>query len=203
MPPRAEVLRSAFINAGHRVSGSHTCPLALKTDAPPRVVWDILRCWIAQHPVKPPKPGSYAANILSRTPELEADFRRAAGAVPASSKAGVPRFVQNPAFWGPKARHGRPLTAEQQKQQAAQAEQRRAREAARSGSDQQAAAAAGDTSPPEQKQQQQQPQQQEPSAAEDPSQELLGLYDAEGGGPDGDSSPPAKRPCQGTSRKAG
>jgi tRNA (guanine26-N2/guanine27-N2)-dimethyltransferase len=32
-------------HAGHRVSGSHANPLALKTDAPPHLVWDIIRCW--------------------------------------------------------------------------------------------------------------------------------------------------------------
>jgi tRNA (guanine26-N2/guanine27-N2)-dimethyltransferase len=124
-PPRAEQLRSAIINAGFRVSGSHANPLALKTDAPPKVVWDIIRCWVKLHPIKPPEPGSYPAAILSKEVETEADFRKAAGAVPESVKAGVKRFVQNPAFWGPKARHGRPLKPEQQKQQQAQAEQRR------------------------------------------------------------------------------
>jgi tRNA (guanine26-N2/guanine27-N2)-dimethyltransferase len=127
-PPRAEQLRSAIINAGFRVSGSHANPLALKTDAPPKVVWDIIRCWVKLHPIKPPAPGSYPAAILSKEVETEADFRKAAGAVPESVKAGVKRFVQNPAFWGPKARHGRPLKPEQQKQQQAQAEQRRTRQ---------------------------------------------------------------------------
>lgn len=127
-PPPAEQLRSAIINAGFRVSGSHACPLALKTDAPPKVVWDIIRSWVKLHPIKAPEPGSYPANILSKPVETEADFRKAAGAIPESVKAGVKRFVQNPAFWGPKARHGRPLKPEQQKQQQAQAEQRRSRQ---------------------------------------------------------------------------
>ena len=42
-----------------RVSGTHANPLGIKTDAPPSVVWDIIRCWVADHPVKPPKEGSY------------------------------------------------------------------------------------------------------------------------------------------------
>jgi tRNA (guanine26-N2/guanine27-N2)-dimethyltransferase len=139
-PPRAEQLRSAIINAGFRVSGSHANPLALKTDAPPKVVWDIIRCWVKLHPIKPPEPNSYPAAILSKEVETEADFKKAAGAVPESVKAGVKRFVQNPAFWGPKARHGRPLKPEQQKQQLAQAEQRRTRQ--QQQEDQGAAAAA-------------------------------------------------------------
>ena len=32
--------------AGYRVGQAHTEPLALKTDAPAKVVWDILRCWV-------------------------------------------------------------------------------------------------------------------------------------------------------------
>ena len=34
-----------------RVSASHANPLAVKTDAPSEVVWDIVRCWTKQHPV--------------------------------------------------------------------------------------------------------------------------------------------------------
>ena len=34
-----------------RVSGSHATPLAIKTDAPNEVLWDILRCWVKDHPV--------------------------------------------------------------------------------------------------------------------------------------------------------
>ncbi|KAF6262188.1 N2,N2-dimethylguanosine tRNA methyltransferase-domain-containing protein [Scenedesmus sp. NREL 46B-D3] len=142
-PPRAEQLRSAIINAGFRVSGSHANPLALKTDAPPKVVWDIVRCWVKMHPIKPPQPGTYPAVILSKEVETEADFRKAAGAVPESVKAGVKRFVQNPAFWGPKARHGRPLKPEQQKQQLAQAEQRRTQQQQQQQQQDQGAAAAG------------------------------------------------------------
>ncbi|OQR66269.1 tRNA (guanine(26)-N(2))-dimethyltransferase-like, partial [Tropilaelaps mercedesae] len=39
-------LRSAIINAGYRVSSSHTNRTSVKTDAPHRVVWDIMRYWI-------------------------------------------------------------------------------------------------------------------------------------------------------------
>lgn len=48
-PPKSDVFRSALVNAGFRVSGSHACPLAVKTDAPPHVVWDILRCWVKKN----------------------------------------------------------------------------------------------------------------------------------------------------------
>ena len=34
-----------------RVSSSHANPLAVKTDAPCSVIWDILRCWVKLHPI--------------------------------------------------------------------------------------------------------------------------------------------------------
>jgi hypothetical protein len=41
-----------FVCLARRVSGSHANPQAIKTDAPPSVIWDIMRCWIKDHPVK-------------------------------------------------------------------------------------------------------------------------------------------------------
>lgn len=41
-----------------RVSSTHACALGLKTDCPWNVFWDIMRCWIAEHPVKNVLPGS-------------------------------------------------------------------------------------------------------------------------------------------------
>uniref|UniRef100_A0A8K9X3C0 tRNA (guanine(26)-N(2))-dimethyltransferase n=1 Tax=Oncorhynchus mykiss TaxID=8022 RepID=A0A8K9X3C0_ONCMY len=41
-PPLLQ-FRSALLHAGHRVSLSHACKNALKTDAPPRVLWDVMR----------------------------------------------------------------------------------------------------------------------------------------------------------------
>jgi tRNA G26 N,N-dimethylase Trm1 len=38
--------------AGYRVSGTHANPLGMKTDAPWDVIWDIMRAWVADHPVK-------------------------------------------------------------------------------------------------------------------------------------------------------
>lgn len=45
-PPSATLFRSAVVNAGYRISGSHANPLGLKTDAPMEVLWDIMRCWV-------------------------------------------------------------------------------------------------------------------------------------------------------------
>lgn len=44
--------RSALLHAGYRVSFSHACKTSIKTDAPAKVLWDILRCWAKSHPVK-------------------------------------------------------------------------------------------------------------------------------------------------------
>ncbi|CAI4222927.1 unnamed protein product [Auanema sp. JU1783] len=41
--PKAINVRSAILNAGYQVSGSHCNPRALKTTAPPSFLWDIIR----------------------------------------------------------------------------------------------------------------------------------------------------------------
>ncbi|KAL4859544.1 putative tRNA (guanine(26)-N(2))-dimethyltransferase 2 [Chlorella vulgaris] len=115
MPPRANVFRSALVNAGYRVSGTHANPLGIKTDAPWDVVWDVMRCWVRDHPGKAPAAGSSAEKILSREPQLKADFSRAQQAMSQARSKGVARFLPNPeANWGPKPRH-RPV--KQQRQQ--------------------------------------------------------------------------------------
>ncbi|PSC68820.1 putative tRNA (guanine(26)-N(2))-dimethyltransferase 2 isoform B [Micractinium conductrix] len=146
-PPRSEVLRSALVNAGYRVSGSHANPLGVKTDAPWSVVWDIMRCWVQQHPVKKPAPGSAAESILAKEPELKADLSRAAQAVSKARQKGVARFLPNPeANWGPKPRHGRPAKQQkhqhgpQQEEQAEQAEQMAEQQAEQRAGDDAAAA---------------------------------------------------------------
>ncbi|NXK76000.1 TRM1 dimethyltransferase, partial [Amazona guildingii] len=98
---------SALLHAGYRVSLSHACRTAVKTDAPPAVLWDILRCWVRLHPVKRERltDTSPAARILAVEPTLQASFAIRADANPSSRKRGLKRFPENPeAFWGPKAR---------------------------------------------------------------------------------------------------
>ena len=111
--PRAETIRSALLNAGFRASGTHCSPLGVKTDAPWAAVWDIMRCWVAEHPAKPP-PGSAGALILAKAPELKADFSRAAGAVQHRGKGRgkVARFLFGAARITLKALHKAPQTCE-------------------------------------------------------------------------------------------
>ncbi|GJP46498.1 hypothetical protein CLOM_g5778 [Closterium sp. NIES-68] len=107
-PPSMLLFRSALVNAGHRVSGAHSNPLGIKTDAPLGLIWDVMRCWIRDHPVKSQGEGSPADTILAKPPTIEANFAKAPKALSKAQQKGVARFVPNPeAYWGPKPRAGR------------------------------------------------------------------------------------------------
>ncbi len=124
-PPSASV-RAAILGLGYEVSQSHTDPLAVKTNAPPKIVWDILRKWVEKTRKKSVGQAveiknvqasndslmDAGARILSVPSELTIDvdfsvkkdkFIRKSSTVPS-----VPRFPQNPVpNWGPKARAGK------------------------------------------------------------------------------------------------
>lgn len=104
--PRMDEMKAALINGGYRVSNQHKEPSAVKTDAPPEVVWDIMKCWVAKHPIST----KWSSNetlasykILSKPPIFQANFT-----IPPELRAPkkkVSRFPPNPeANWGPKAR---------------------------------------------------------------------------------------------------
>ncbi|XP_072458270.1 tRNA (guanine(26)-N(2))-dimethyltransferase isoform X2 [Notamacropus eugenii] len=100
-------LRSALLHAGYRVSLSHACKNAVKTDVPPSVLWDIMRCWEKENPVKRERLSetSPAFHILKVEPRLQANFCIRDDANPSSRQQGLQRFQANPeANWGPKAR---------------------------------------------------------------------------------------------------
>ncbi|XP_074059636.1 tRNA (guanine(26)-N(2))-dimethyltransferase [Macrotis lagotis] len=100
-------LRSALLHAGFRVSLSHACKNAVKTDVPPSVLWDIMRCWEKENPVKRERLSetSPAFHILKVEPRLQANFSIRNDANPSSRQQGLQRFQANPeANWGPKAR---------------------------------------------------------------------------------------------------
>jgi tRNA (guanine26-N2/guanine27-N2)-dimethyltransferase len=110
MPPLLE-FKSALINAGYRVSGHHKEPLAVKTDAPCSIVWDIVRAWVKRRPLgKPSLQGSVAEKILSVPPTIEVNFNRPRLIHETKEMhARVKRFPMNPERdWGPKAKasHG-------------------------------------------------------------------------------------------------
>ncbi|KAI4456709.1 n 2 n 2 -dimethylguanosine trna methyltransferase [Holotrichia oblita] len=88
--PPMLTIRSAILNAGYKVSYTHCNKVSIKTDAPSKVIWDIMRCWITDHPVK----------IRERV-----QFEIHPDANPSSKKKGLVRFQANPMpFWGPGTR---------------------------------------------------------------------------------------------------
>ncbi|XP_070272308.1 tRNA (guanine(26)-N(2))-dimethyltransferase isoform X1 [Myotis yumanensis] len=100
-------LRSALLHAGFRVSLSHACKNAVKTDAPASALWDIMRCWEKQCPVKRERLSetSPAFRILNVEPRLQANFTIRDDANPSSRQRGLKRFQANPeANWGPRPR---------------------------------------------------------------------------------------------------
>lgn len=110
--PSAVMFRSAVINAGYRVSGTHVNPLGLKTDAPMDVIWDIMRCWVKNHPVKAQLPDQPGSVILAKEPTLQANFARAVASLSKAQAKKVARFLPNPEkHWGPKPRAGRQITS--------------------------------------------------------------------------------------------
>ncbi|XP_065855019.1 tRNA (guanine(26)-N(2))-dimethyltransferase 2-like [Euphorbia lathyris] len=110
--PSAVIFRSAVINAGYRISGTHVNPLGLKSDAPMDVIWDIMRCWVKNHPVKAQAPDQSGSVILAKEPVLQANFARAVASLSKAQAKKVARFLPNPErHWGPKLRAGRQITS--------------------------------------------------------------------------------------------
>ncbi|XP_012088060.1 probable tRNA (guanine(26)-N(2))-dimethyltransferase 2 [Jatropha curcas] len=110
--PSAVILRSAVINAGYRISGTHVNPLGLKSDAPMDVIWDIMRCWVKNHPVKAQAPDQSGSVILAKEPVLQANFARAVASLSKAQAKKIARFLPNPErHWGPKLRAGRQITS--------------------------------------------------------------------------------------------
>lgn len=110
--PSAVIFRSAVINAGYHISGTHVNPLGLKSDAPMDVIWDIMRCWVKNHPVKAQPPDQPGSVILAKEPVLQANFARAVASLSKAQAKKVTRFLPNPErHWGPKLRAGRKITS--------------------------------------------------------------------------------------------
>ncbi|CAI8594215.1 unnamed protein product [Vicia faba] len=110
--PSAVIFRSAVINAGYRISRSHVCAIGLKSDAPMDVIWDIMRCWVKNHPVKGQPADQPGSIILAKEPVLQANFARAVASLSKAQAKKVSRFLPNPErHWGPKLRAGRTITS--------------------------------------------------------------------------------------------
>ncbi|KAF8407838.1 hypothetical protein HHK36_006974 [Tetracentron sinense] len=110
--PSSVIFRSAVINAGYRISGTHVNPLGLKSDAPMNIIWDIMRCWVKNHPIKAQPPEQSGSVILAKEPVLQANFARAIASLSKAQAKKVARFLPNPErHWGPKLRAGRQITS--------------------------------------------------------------------------------------------
>ena len=106
-------VHAALTNAGFQVSQFHHDPTAIKTDAPPSFIWDLMRAWCKVRPPegsKHKKQSAAAAHILSRPSthvvsfEISEPLREA---FERRKKDAVARFPPNPEdFWGPKRRAG-------------------------------------------------------------------------------------------------
>lgn len=101
-------LRSAILHAGYKVSFSHACKTSIKTNAPAKVVWDILRNWAKIHPVheKNIEKNPIVKVMLSKEPEVTYnldDIHQEAN--PNSRQRALSRFPTNPMpNWGPGTR---------------------------------------------------------------------------------------------------
>ncbi|KAJ2699188.1 RNA methyltransferase tRNA(m5U54)methyltransferase [Coemansia sp. IMI 209128] len=105
-PPLTKV-NSALLNAGYRVSGSHTQHGSIKTDAPPQVVWDVMRSLVKEMGRSPKiVEGSPADRLLAKPITTEISFDQHKDANPESRRIKLVRYQMNPEKnWGPKARH--------------------------------------------------------------------------------------------------
>lgn len=106
-------VHAALSNAGYQMSQFHHDPTAIKTNAPPSFVWDVMRAWCKLRPPegsKHKKQSAAAASILARpsTHAVSFDVSEALQAAHDKRKRdAVARFPPNPEeFWGPKRRAG-------------------------------------------------------------------------------------------------
>ena len=116
IPPRGRFI-AQLTELGYRSSATHKEPDALKTDAPTKVLWDIMRNWVKLHPIadKRSKDAADAKGkgvtpgmlILEKEPEFECNFK-GSGREEAKARKKAARYPLNPeANWGPKRAAGR------------------------------------------------------------------------------------------------
>lgn len=106
------VFKAALLELGYQVGTSHTNPQGIKSNAPPSVLWDIIRAWVSHSEIqlKPRAPNSIACTILSRPSKLlsSLNFEELANSRTKSKESnranGVSYIPPPNAFWGPLAR---------------------------------------------------------------------------------------------------
>ena len=111
-PPTIEI-HAALNNAGYSYSQFHHDPTAIKTNAPPSFMFDVMRTWCKVHPPegsKHKKQSTAAAAILTKemthqvSLEVSENIKKE---YELRKKQPMARFPPNPEdFWGPKRRAG-------------------------------------------------------------------------------------------------
>ena len=111
-------IQAAIMNTGYRFSSAHHEATSIKTDAPPSVIWDIMRAYSKINPPlgsskrnkrKPEGTQDIGELILSKEPQIEVDFTVSEALKQIfKNRPDAARFPHNPeANWGPKGRAGK------------------------------------------------------------------------------------------------
>ena len=87
---------SALMRQGYRVSRSHTDSQAIKTDAPPGAVWDVMRSWAEDNPPTKLSETSAGYRLLAKPYTTKADFTKLAAAEQVSSPSPSPSTAPSP-----------------------------------------------------------------------------------------------------------
>lgn len=101
------LVRSALLNAGYQVSGTHARKDAIKTNAPHAVIWDIMRAFAGQSSTKRAaeerlKTDSAYYRLLTKPSTIQVDFTEHPNWESEARKNKLIRFTGNPhARWGP------------------------------------------------------------------------------------------------------
>eukprot|EP00939_MAST-03C_sp_MAST-3C-sp1_P004826 g4826.t1 len=106
-PSRSQMF-SVIRREGYRVTGSHCNGDAIKTNAPNRVIWDIMRSWVKLHPVSKKrleKDSPCSRILLAKEPSKTHSFAVDHSVAKERNRGGATPFLPNPEkFWGPKSR---------------------------------------------------------------------------------------------------
>ncbi|KFM57832.1 tRNA (guanine(26)-N(2))-dimethyltransferase, partial [Stegodyphus mimosarum] len=134
--PTNKQIRSAILNAGYRVSMSHTVPTSIKTDAPQEVIWSIIKTWAKQNAGKKTFEENLSKRIMSKNPSIDVSFEPHPDADPQSRSNHLLRFQINPApNWGPKCRATTSLLSTKQEEKRINRQNKRQRKSEKETND--------------------------------------------------------------------
>ncbi|KAI3660194.1 hypothetical protein MP638_004468 [Amoeboaphelidium occidentale] len=105
--PSLVQINSALLNAGYNTSFTHCAENSIKTDAPPSVIWEIMRTWAKESGASEKNLAAQSPGFKIRAvqPKLAVSFKEHPNANPESRKVKLVRFEDHAGMsWGPKAR---------------------------------------------------------------------------------------------------